>query len=51
MLTVRQGTAVVMQGRYLEHQALKALGGRERISIVTAFRPKSHLVRDETRWS
>ncbi|KAK6820186.1 hypothetical protein RU639_007487 [Aspergillus parasiticus] len=41
------GTAVVMQGRYLEHQALKALGGRERISMVTAFRPKSHLVRDE----
>ncbi|OOO11828.1 hypothetical protein OAory_01082980 [Aspergillus oryzae] len=34
-------------GRYLEHQALKALGGRERISMVTAFRPKSHLVRDE----
>ncbi|KAB8225649.1 hypothetical protein BDV33DRAFT_231046 [Aspergillus novoparasiticus] len=41
------GTAVVMQGRYLEHQALKALGGRERTSMVTAFRPKSHLVRDE----
>lgn len=26
---------------------MKALGGRERISMVTAFRPKSHLVRDE----
>lgn len=37
-----------MQGRYIEHQALKALGGRERISMVTAFRAKSHLVRDET---
>jgi hypothetical protein len=41
------GTAVVMQGRYIEHQALKALGGRERISMVTAFRPRSALVRDE----
>ncbi|KAJ5337831.1 hypothetical protein N7452_004559 [Penicillium brevicompactum] len=42
------GTAVVMQGRYIEHQALKALGGRERISMVTCFRPKSPLVKDET---
>ena len=37
-----------MQGRYIEHQALKAIGGRERISMVTCFRPKSPLVRDET---
>lgn len=37
-----------MQGRYIEHQALKALGGRERISMVTAFRAKSPLIRDET---
>ncbi|KAJ5081571.1 hypothetical protein NUU61_009835 [Penicillium alfredii] len=42
------GTAVVMQGRYIEHQALKAMGGRERISMVTAFRAKSPLIRDET---
>ncbi|CAG9953048.1 unnamed protein product [Clonostachys rosea f. rosea IK726] len=42
------GTAVVLQGRYIEHQALKALGGRERISMVTCFRPKSPHVRDET---
>ncbi|OJJ61489.1 hypothetical protein ASPSYDRAFT_131039 [Aspergillus sydowii CBS 593.65] len=42
------GYAVVMQGRYLEHQALKAVGGRERISMVTPFRPKNPLVRDET---
>lgn len=39
---------MVMQGRYIEHQALKALGGRERISMVTCFRPKSPHVRDET---
>ena len=37
-----------MQGRYIEHQALKAVGGRERISMVTSFRPKSPLARDET---
>ncbi|KAL3490256.1 hypothetical protein BJX62DRAFT_252073 [Aspergillus germanicus] len=42
-----QGYAVVMQGRYLEHQALKALGGRERISMVTPFRPRDVNVRDE----
>ncbi|RAL08073.1 uncharacterized protein BO97DRAFT_228905 [Aspergillus homomorphus CBS 101889] len=42
------GTAVVLQGRYIEHQALKAMGGRERISMVTCFRPKSPLVKDET---
>ncbi|KAL4799567.1 hypothetical protein BDV19DRAFT_400797 [Aspergillus venezuelensis] len=41
------GYAVIMQGRYLEHQALKALGGRERISLVTPFRPKDPLVTDE----
>lgn len=37
-----------MQGRYIEHQALKAFGGRERISMITSFRAKSPLVRDET---
>lgn len=42
-----QGTAAVMQGRYIEHQALKALGGRERISMVTAFRLKLPFVKDE----
>ncbi|KAK0647609.1 hypothetical protein DIS24_g7587 [Lasiodiplodia hormozganensis] len=43
-----RGYAVVMQGRYIEHQALKALGGQERITMVTAFRPKSPFVKDET---
>ncbi|KAJ6441009.1 hypothetical protein O9K51_06803 [Purpureocillium lavendulum] len=42
------GTAVVLQGRYIEHQALKALGGRERIAMVTCFRPRSPHARDET---
>lgn len=39
---------MILQGRYIEHQALKAFGGRERISMVTSFRPKSPLVKDET---
>jgi hypothetical protein len=37
-----------MQGRYINHQALKALGGRERISMITSFRPKSSLAKDES---
>jgi len=42
------GTAVVMQGKYIEHQALKARGNRERISMVTSFRPKWPCVKDKT---
>ncbi|GME25396.1 hypothetical protein BO99DRAFT_336607 [Neofusicoccum parvum] len=42
------GTAVVMQGRYIEHQALKAYGGRERITMVTSLRPRSPFIRDES---
>lgn len=37
-----------MQGRYIEHQALKAFGCRERITMVTSFRPKSPTVKDES---
>ena len=37
-----------MQGRYIEHQALKSIGGRERITMVTPFRPKSPWIRDES---
>ena len=36
-----------MQGRYITHQALRALGAKERITMVTSFRPKSpHLADD-----
>ncbi len=42
-----QGCAVVLQGRYIEHQALRALGG-ERITMVTSFRPKSAMIKDDT---
>ncbi|KAJ9495026.1 hypothetical protein H2202_009501 [Exophiala xenobiotica] len=42
------GTAVVMQGRYIRHQALKAIGGKERISHITPFRPRSPFIKDES---
>ncbi|KAF7592113.1 hypothetical protein BBP40_000661 [Aspergillus hancockii] len=44
---IHQGTAVVMQGRYIEHKALKAFGGGERIAMATPFQPKSPFVRDD----
>jgi hypothetical protein len=37
---------VILQGRYVQHAALKAIG-KERISFITAFRPKSPFVKDE----
>lgn len=39
---------MVLQGRYIEHQALRALGTAERISMVTSFRPRCPTVRDDT---
>lgn len=43
-----KGNAVILQGRYIEHQALRTLGGNERITSVTSFRPKSAFVKDDT---
>ncbi|PVI00285.1 hypothetical protein DM02DRAFT_527362 [Periconia macrospinosa] len=43
-----QGCAVILQGRYITHQALRAHGGKERITSVTSFRPKSAFIRDDT---
>lgn len=37
-----------MQGRYIEHQALAARGGRERISMVCSLRPKNPMIKDES---
>lgn len=44
----KRGTAVVMQGQYVQHAATTASGGRERISMVTSFRPKSAAIKDGT---
>jgi hypothetical protein len=37
-----------MQGRYILHQALRAFGGQERITMVTSFRPRSPRIQDDT---
>ncbi|KKZ65011.1 hypothetical protein EMCG_09091 [[Emmonsia] crescens] len=44
----QMGCAVVLQGRYIEHQAMRALGGIERITMVTSFRPRSPALPDDT---
>ena len=43
-----EGCAVVLQGRYVTHQALRALGARERITAVTSFRPRSFSAKDDS---
>ncbi|KAF2142075.1 uncharacterized protein K452DRAFT_287279 [Aplosporella prunicola CBS 121167] len=42
------GCAAILQGRYITHQALRALGAQERITAVTSFRPRSPFARDDT---
>ncbi|GAD96394.1 conserved hypothetical protein [Paecilomyces variotii No. 5] len=44
----QMGSAVILQGRYIEHQALRALGTTERITMVTSFRPRSSAIKDDT---
>ncbi|KAI4102310.1 MAG: hypothetical protein LQ339_004665 [Xanthoria mediterranea] len=44
----QMGCAVILQGRYIEHQALRALGTTERITMVTSFRPRSPNLPDDT---
>lgn len=43
-----QGNAVILQGRYITHQALRALGATERITAVTSWRPRSAFVKDDS---
>ncbi|KAK5014134.1 hypothetical protein LTR60_003515 [Cryomyces antarcticus] len=44
----QMGCAVVLQGRYITHQALRALSAQERITMVTSFRPRSPHLPDDT---
>jgi hypothetical protein len=44
----QEGCAVILQGRYITHQALRALGAKERITAVTSFRPRSAMMKDDT---
>lgn len=39
---------MVLQGRYIEHRALRALGTTERITMVTSFRPRCPKLKDDT---
>lgn len=39
---------MVLQGRYIYHQALRALGSRERITLVTSFRPRDPHLREDS---
>lgn len=38
----------ILTGRYINHQALRALGAQERITMVTSFRPKDALYPDDS---
>ncbi|EOD48022.1 hypothetical protein UCRNP2_5239 [Neofusicoccum parvum UCRNP2] len=42
------GCAAILQGRYITHQALRALGAQERITAVTSLRPRSPFARDDS---
>ncbi|KAL0935945.1 uncharacterized protein CTRU02_208160 [Colletotrichum truncatum] len=44
----QMGYAVVLQGRYVEHQALAAIGGAERITMITSFRPRDPCIKDDS---
>ncbi|KAK4867544.1 hypothetical protein LT330_001054 [Penicillium expansum] len=44
----QMGSAVILQGRYIEHKALRALGMTERITMVTSFRPRSSSIKDDS---
>lgn len=43
-----QGSAVVLQGRYISHIALPPTNCRERITLVTSFRAREPAVRDDS---
>jgi hypothetical protein len=38
----------VLQGRYIEHIAMKPKGQTERITMVTSYRPRNPLCKDES---
>jgi hypothetical protein len=42
------GWAIILQGRLVEHVALRAFGFGERITMVTSFRPKKSTARDSS---
>lgn len=43
-----QRSAVVLQGRYINHIALPSKNCRERVTMVTSFRPKDHMLAEDS---
>ena len=43
-----KGYTVILQGRYIQHKALRAIGSTERITSVVSFRPKNYTLPDDT---
>ncbi|KAL7266915.1 hypothetical protein RUND412_010519 [Rhizina undulata] len=44
----QMGSAVVLQGRYINHIALPSSNCRERITMVTSFRPKDPTIEEDS---
>ncbi|KAA8898758.1 hypothetical protein FN846DRAFT_200119 [Sphaerosporella brunnea] len=44
----QMGSAVVLQGKYIDHIALPSTNARERITMVTSFRPKDPMITDDS---
>ncbi|KAG9086106.1 hypothetical protein FS749_003902 [Ceratobasidium sp. UAMH 11750] len=44
----QMGWAIMLQGRYINHVALRAFGAPERVTIVTSYRAKDPMIRDDS---
>ncbi|KAF2265261.1 hypothetical protein CC78DRAFT_532665 [Lojkania enalia] len=44
----QMGSAILLQGRVISHQALAAVGGKERITMITSFRPRDPFMVDDS---
>ncbi|CAE6467547.1 unnamed protein product [Rhizoctonia solani] len=44
----QMGWAIMLQGRYIDHVALGAYGAPERVTMVTSYRAKDVMVKDES---
>ncbi|KAG9086105.1 hypothetical protein FS749_003901 [Ceratobasidium sp. UAMH 11750] len=44
----QMGWAIMLQGRYIDHVALGAFGAPERVTMVTSYRAKDSMIRDDS---
>lgn len=44
----QMGEAILLQGRYIVHEALKASGSKERMTMAASLWPRSPYIRDDT---